>query len=122
MSELLKANRAAVAQSEQNAAGYGILIVQFLIIAGLAYATYESWEIALGTFFGALVLMAIPGIRQILLLALAAVWGLLAYMIAAEFGEWSTTGQYVAAGITFMTMAGLNFAGLQHVKDLSYEK
>jgi hypothetical protein len=121
MSELLKANRAAVAQSEHNAAGYGILIVQFLIIAGLVYATYESWEITLGTFFGVIVLMVIPGIRQVLLLALAAVWGLVAYTIAAEFGEWSTTGQYVAAGIAFMTMAGVNFAGLQHIKDLSYE-
>jgi len=114
--------RSAIAQYEVNRTGWGVLFFQSLIIGAAVGGSYESWYWFVGIVLGGWVLLAIPYVGKLMAILLSAAWGAVAAAVAAHFTENDQTAMVVSGIVVFMLAAGINVAGVDHLKDVGGKK
>lgn len=83
-----------------------LFIGQFVLISAIAGLYQKSWIVFFVCFFGFPILMNIPYVNRILGVAFAGFFGLLGYVITAQW--YSEGAGYVVGGVVFLLALGVN--------------
>ncbi|MBY0543964.1 MAG: hypothetical protein K2Q14_00265 [Gammaproteobacteria bacterium] len=113
----LEKQRSSIVQAHFNENYFGWLSLQLIAVAIILGVYTRSWIIFACAFLGLLILISIPIIRTIIGIALAVLFGILSYGLGHTY--WGISAGCVMGILTFIIVLGINWSGIEYMKDLN---